>query len=76
MTSAEGTSTARRDRSRYRSDWGRALLAVGVVAGLVGLAVVNVFVQSTWQGVTDGVYWVEAPGGLTAESVDPASPST
>ena len=75
MTSAERTSTVRRDRSRYRSDWGRALLAVGVVAALVGLAVVNVFVQSTWQGVTDGVYWVEAAGGLTAESVDPASPA-
>ena len=58
--------------SRRRADWGRALLAVGVVAVLLCLAFANVL-RSNWNEVEDGVLWVERPEGLVADTVSPGS---
>ena len=62
MTSAERELTAQ----RYRGGWSRALLAVGVVAVLVFLAVANAVVQANWNEVEDGVLWLEGADGLVA----------
>ena len=69
MTSAERDATAR----RYRGGWSRALLAVGVVAILLCLAIANAVVRANWSEVEDGVLWVETPDGLVAEDVAPGS---
>ena len=58
--------------SRRRADWGRALLAVGVVAVLLCLAFANVL-RANWNEVEDGVLWVERPEGLVADTVSPGS---
>ncbi len=62
MTSTERELTAR----RYRGGWSRALLAVGVVAVLVFLAIANAVVQANWSEVEDGVLWLEGVDGLVA----------
>ncbi len=73
---AERSSMKRRDRGAdYRSDWGRALLAAGVVAVLLCLSIANAVVQSTWSGVEDGVLWEERADGLAVAAVDPSSPA-
>ena len=53
---------------RHWAGWGRALLAVGVVAVLLCLAAANVL-RANWSEVEDGVLWVEQPAGLVAEAV-------
>ena len=58
--------------SRRRADWGRALLAVAVVAVLLCLALANVL-RANWNEVEDGVLWVERPEGLVADAVSPGS---
>lgn len=65
MTSSARQATAR----RYRGGWGRALLAVAVVAVLVGLALANVVVRANWSEVEDGVLWLERVDGVVAEEV-------
>ena len=69
MTSSERELTAR----RYRGGWSRALLAVGVVAVLVFLAVANAVVQANWTEVEDGVLWLEGTAGLVAADLAPDS---
>lgn len=69
MTSADRESAAR----RYRGDWRRALLAVGVVAVLLCLAVANAVVRANWREAEDGVLWSERAGGLVAEEVHAGS---
>ena len=66
MTSSNRESNAR----RYREKWGRALIAVGVVAALVFLATANAVVVSNWSEVEDGVLWVEGAEGVLAEDVE------
>ena len=53
---------------RRRAGWGRAMLAVGVVAVLLCLAAANVL-RANWGEVEDGVLWVERPEGLVADAV-------
>ena len=65
MTSSERESNAR----RYRGGWGRALLAVAVVAVLVCLAIANAVVHANWSEVEDGVLWLERVDGVVAEDV-------
>ena len=60
---------------RYRVKWGRALLAVGVVAVLLALAIANAVVRANWTEVEDGVLWLESVDGLIAESIAPDSPA-
>ncbi len=60
---------------RYRGDWGRALLAVGIVAALLCLAIANAVVRATGHGVEDGVLWRESAAGLVAAGVAPDSPA-
>jgi two-component system NtrC family sensor kinase len=60
---------------RYRVKWGRALLAVAVVAVLLALAIANAAVRANWTEVEDGVLWVESVDGLVAESVASNSPA-
>ena len=57
---------------RRRAGWGRAVLAVGVVAVLLCLAAANVL-RANWGEVEDGVLWVERPEGLVADTVGPGS---
>ena len=59
----------------YWGDWGRALVAVAVVAVLLCLSIANAVVRSTWSGVEDGILWEERPEGLAVAAVDPASPA-
>ena len=59
---------------RYREEWGRALLAVGVVTALVFLATANAVVVSNWSEVEDGVLWVEVDDGVLAEDIEIGSP--
>ena len=61
--------------SRYRGEWGRALLAVGVVAVLLCLAIANAVVRADGSGVEDGVLWRESADGLIAAAVAPDSPA-
>ena len=61
--------------SRYRGEWGRALLAVGVVAVLLCLAIANAVVRADGSGVEDGVLWRESADGLIAAAVAPGSPA-
>ena len=63
------------DSRRYRGDWSRALLAVGVVAALLCLAIANAVVRADGRGVDDGVLWQESADGLLAEAVAPNSPA-
>lgn len=65
----------RKAGSRRRGEWGRALLAVGVVAALLCLAVANAFVRAGGSGVGDGVLWRDGAGGLVAATVAPDSPA-
>ena len=60
---------------RYRGEWGRALLAVGVVAALLCLALANAFARAGGRGVEDGVLWRDAADGLVAAAVAPDSPA-
>ena len=60
---------------RYRGEWGRALLAVGVVAALVCLAVANAVVRAGGGGVDDGVLWTDSADGLISSAVEPESPA-
>ena len=60
---------------RYRGEWGRALLAVGVVAGLLCLAIANAIVRAGDRSVEDGVLWRESADGLTATVLAPDSPA-
>ena len=69
MTSADRESTAR----RYRGDWRRAVLAVGVVALLLCLAIANAVVRANWHEAEDGVLWSQRADGLLAEEVHPGS---
>ena len=70
------TLAERGERSRrYRSEWGRALLAVGVVAALLCLAIANAVVRGNGGGVDDGVLWSDSPDGLVAAAVAPDSPA-
>ena len=71
MTLAEREASFR----RYRAEWGRALLAVGVVAALLCLAVANAVVRGGGGGVEDGVFWRDSAGGLVASTVAPNSPA-
>ena len=70
MVAAERKSKTRRYRRR---EWGRALLAVAVVAVLVCLAIANAVVRANWSEVEDGVLWLERADGLVAEDVSPNS---
>ena len=60
---------------RYRAEWGRALLAVGVVAVLLCLAIANTFARASGRGVEDGVLWRDAAEGLVAAAVAEDSPA-
>ena len=60
---------------RHRGEWGRALLAVGIVAALLCLAIANAVVRAGGRGMDDGVLWRESPDGLLAEAVAPQSPA-
>ena len=60
---------------RYRGEWGRALLAVGVVAALVCLAVANAVVRAGGGGVDDGVLWTDSADGLISSAVESDSPA-
>ena len=60
---------------RYRGEWGRALLAVGVVAALLCLAIVNAFARANSHGVEDGVLWRDTADGLVAAAVAEDSPA-
>ena len=71
MTLAEREASFR----RYLAEWGRALLAVGVVAALLCLAVANAVVRAGGGGVEDGVFWRDSAGGLVASTVAPSSPA-
>ena len=66
---------AERSCRRYRVEWGRALLAVCVVAALLGLAIVNAVVRAGGAGAEDGVRWRESADGLVAAAVAPDSPA-
>ena len=70
MTSSNRESTSR----RYREEWGRALLAVGVVVALVFLATANAVVVSNWSEVEDGVLWIDGVNGVLAEDIEIGSP--
>mgnify|MGYP003322423624 CR=1 FL=1 len=70
MTSSNRESASR----RYREEWGRALLAVGVVVALVFLATANAVVVSNWSEFEDGVLWVEGADGVLAEDIEVGSP--
>ena len=60
---------------RYRGEWGRALLAVGVVAALLCLAIANAFARANSYGVEDGVLWRDTADGLVAAAVAEDSPA-
>ena len=60
---------------RYRGEWGRALLAVGVVAALLCLAIANAVVRANGRGVDDGAFWRDGPDGLVASAVAEDSPA-
>ncbi len=60
---------------RYRGEWGRALLAVGVVVALLCLAIANAVVRANGSGVEDGVLWSESADGLAVAAVAPDSPA-
>ena len=45
------------------------MLAVSVVVALLGLAVANIAVRSSWSEVEDGVLWVSRPEGVVAAQV-------
>ena len=70
MTSSNRESASR----RYREEWGRALLAVGVVVALVFLATANAVVVSNWSEVEDGVLWIDGVNGVLAEDIEIGSP--
>ena len=53
----------------YRDDWSRAVLAVGVVAVLFGLAIANAVVLSNWTEVEDGVLWADRREGVIAVDI-------
>ena len=54
--------------------WCQALLAVGLVAVLLGLAAANVL-RARWSEVEDGVLWADQAGGPVAAEVSPGSPA-
>ena len=54
--------------------WCQALLAVGLVAVLLGLAAANVL-RGRWSEVEDGALWADQAGGPVAEEVSPGSPA-
>ena len=54
--------------------WCQALLAVGIVAVLLGLAAANVL-RARWSEVEDGVLWADQAGGPVAAEVSPGSPA-
>ena len=60
---------------RYRVEWGRALLAVVVVAALLCLAIANAVARADGRGVDDGVLWRAGAGGLVAAAVTGESPA-
>ena len=60
---------------RYRGEWGRALLAVGVVAALLCLAIANAVARANGRGVDDGALWRDGPDGLVASAVAEDSPA-
>ena len=57
---------------KRRFSWGRALLAVGIVAVLLCLAAANTL-RKNLNEVEDGVLWLKHPSGLIAEVVTPGS---
>ena len=60
---------------RYRVEWGRALLAVVVVAALLCLAIANAVARADGRGVDDGVLWRAGADGLVAAAVSGESPA-
>ena len=60
---------------RYRGEWGRALLAVGVVAALLCLAIANAVARANGRGVDDGALWRDGADGLIASAVAEDSPA-
>ena len=60
---------------RYRGEWGRTLLAVGVVAALLCLAIANAVARANGRGVEDGVLWRDGADGLAASAVAADSPA-
>ena len=53
----------------YRDGWSRAVLAVGIVAVLFGLAIANAVVLSNWTEAEDGVLWADRREGVIAVDV-------
>lgn len=54
--------------------WGRAMLAVAVVAILFCLAAANIAVRANWNELEDGVLWAVQPEGLVAAEVAAGTP--
>jgi two-component system, NtrC family, sensor kinase len=53
--------------------WGRLILGVAVVCGLLGLGAANIALRASWSEVEDGVLWVNGPQGVTAAEVAPGT---
>jgi two-component system NtrC family sensor kinase len=54
-----------------RSESGRVLFVVAIVAVLLGLAIVNVSTRASWREAEDGVLWTQRPEGVVAREVAP-----
>ena len=57
-----------------RSESGRVLSVLAIVATLLGLAIVNVSARASWREPEDGVLWTLRPEGVAAREVAPQSP--
>jgi two-component system, NtrC family, sensor kinase len=53
--------------------WGRLILAIAFVAGLLGLGAANIVQRASWSEVEDGVLWVTGPQGVMAAEVAPGT---
>ena len=60
---------------RWHREWGRALLAGGVVAFLLCLAIANAFARAENRGAHGGVAWRDSADGLIVAAVTPGSPA-